>query len=229
MKWKMLIPLFMAVNLFAEPSAKVDQLEYDFGTVKEGKVVEHSFYIKNVGDDTLIIARVHSSCGCTAALASNDEIPPGDSAEIKATFKSKGFAGTIKKKVYVDTNDPSHYRITFTITGYVEPKPAPQGELSKTVMEVGTLQIGVIETLHVYLKNVGKKDLTVDGIETTGLDILPPFVPDPISPGDSVRLNFQLKAEKPGRLNSLVTVITNAPRRPRVYLRVKGYVKGEGE
>ena len=78
-----------------------------------------------MGTDTLIIGRVHSSCGCTAALVSNDEIAPGDSAEIKATFRSKGFSGKVEKKIYVDTNDPAHYRITYKIKGEVIPKPAP--------------------------------------------------------------------------------------------------------
>lgn len=227
MKWIVPILLLTAINLWADPSAKVSELNYDFGAVNEGEVVRHVFFIKNVGKDTLILARVHSSCGCTAALASNDEVAPGDSAEIRTTFRSKGYSGKVLKKVFVDTNDPSHYRITFEITGEVIPKPAPEAALSKTIMEVGTLQVGKVETLHVYLKNVGQKDLTVDGVETTGLDVLPPFFPEPINPGDSISLNLQLNANKPGKLSSLVTVITNGHRHPRVYLRVKGYITGE--
>jgi len=229
MKWVTPILFLMAVGLWADPSAEVKELEYDFGKIKEGEVINHVFYLKNVGTDTLIIGRVHSSCGCTAALVSNDEIAPGDSAEIKATFRSKGFSGKVEKKIYVDTNDPAHYRITYKIKGEVIPKPAPEAALSQTVMEVGTLEVGTVETLRVYLKNTGQKDLTVDGVETTGLDVLPPFFPEPIPPGDSVALNFQLKAEKPGKLSNLVTVITNARRHSRVFLRVRGYVKGEEE
>jgi hypothetical protein len=208
--------------LFAQPVAKVTESVYDFGTIQEGDVVTHIFKIENAGTDTLIIGKVRTSCGCTAALVSKDSLLPGETAEIQATFKSKGFTREIEKKVFVETNDLQNPLITFILKGYVEPAPAPEPELSKVVMDVGTLAVGTIETLEVYLRNVGKENLTIEGIEASGLDVLPPFYADAVAPGDSVLLKFELNTKEEGPFTKRVTVITNSPRRSRVFLRING-------
>ena len=47
------------------------------------------------------------------------EIPPGGVGEVKATFQSKGYQGTVKKSVTVETNDPHNARVSLSIAGEV--------------------------------------------------------------------------------------------------------------
>ena len=100
--------LHSGITLFQDvKGAKIEfsELEFDFGKIKEGDIVEHVFNFTNIGSDTLKIAQVRASCGCTATLLSANHIPPKGTGEIKTTFKSKGRAGKQKKTLTVFSND----------------------------------------------------------------------------------------------------------------------------
>ncbi len=63
--------------VIAAPNLQFDNPKYDFGEVFQGGKVRHVFEFVNEGDEALYIDRVRSSCGCTAVLISEKNIPPG--------------------------------------------------------------------------------------------------------------------------------------------------------
>ena len=65
------------------------------------------FKYTNKGDKPIRITNVKSSCGCTVPALKKNEVAPGESGEITATFKIGGRTGTQVKSVRVDTDDPS--------------------------------------------------------------------------------------------------------------------------
>lgn len=81
----------------------VDQV-FDYGTVKEGEVVEHSFKFKNVGVAPLTITKAKSTCGCTVPEFPKEAIAPGEEGEISVRFNTKGKSGRNKKPVNVTAN-----------------------------------------------------------------------------------------------------------------------------
>jgi hypothetical protein len=90
------------------PSIEFDERVHDFGLVNEGTDLKHKFVIKNVGNAVLKIENVTTSCGCTAATAGIDEIPPGGQGPLEVTFRTQSFAGPGSKGIQVATNDPRH-------------------------------------------------------------------------------------------------------------------------
>ncbi len=66
-----------------------------------------SFKYKNEGKETVHIKSVHTSCGCTTATRQKDDIAPGESGEITATFHIGSSTGTAQKTVQVETDDSS--------------------------------------------------------------------------------------------------------------------------
>jgi hypothetical protein len=64
------------------------------------------FKYTNKGDRPVRITNVKSSCGCTVPALKKNEVAPGESGEITATFKIGGRTGTQVKTVRVDTDDP---------------------------------------------------------------------------------------------------------------------------
>ncbi|MDH5603874.1 MAG: DUF1573 domain-containing protein [Cyclobacteriaceae bacterium] len=86
------------------PSFEFVEMEHDFGTIKEGDVVEHTFKFKNTGEAPLIIQSARGSCGCTVPTWPKEPIPVGGTGEITAKFDSKGKAGNQNKTVTISAN-----------------------------------------------------------------------------------------------------------------------------
>jgi len=101
------------------PVVGFDNLSFDFGDMKPGEKVEHTFTIKNQGKNDLIIRKVKSSCGCTAVTPSKTVISAGESAPIKVVFDSAGKKGRQSKTITVITNDPKSSTSTLRISSNV--------------------------------------------------------------------------------------------------------------
>jgi hypothetical protein len=86
------------------PAAQFSTLEYDFGTIKEGDVVEHTFAVKNTGEAPLIIQNAQPSCGCTVPDWTKEPIPVGGTGYVKAKFDSNGKPNAQNKSITVTAN-----------------------------------------------------------------------------------------------------------------------------
>lgn len=86
----------------------LDSATFDFGTISEGAIVEHTFRFKNDGAYPLIINNISSSCGCTTPEWPKEPVGPGTSSNIKVRFDSKHKAGPQSKTITVYANtEPS--------------------------------------------------------------------------------------------------------------------------
>jgi hypothetical protein len=81
-----------------------DKKEFDFGTIKQGEVVEGTFLISNKGKTDLIITSAKASCGCTVPEWPKDPIKPGESSIMKFKFDSKGKSGKQNKSITIKAN-----------------------------------------------------------------------------------------------------------------------------
>lgn len=81
-----------------------DQEVFEFGSIKEGESVSHTFKFTNTGNAPLKINKAKSTCGCTVPDWPKNPIAPGKTGEIKVIFNSKGKAGVQKKPVYIYAN-----------------------------------------------------------------------------------------------------------------------------
>ncbi|HEY0656555.1 MAG TPA: DUF1573 domain-containing protein [Chryseosolibacter sp.] len=86
------------------PVASFAKLEHDFGTIKEGQVVEYTYTVKNTGEAPLIIQSAQPSCGCTAPDWTKTPIPVGGTGFVKAKFDSNGKPNIQNKSITVTAN-----------------------------------------------------------------------------------------------------------------------------
>ncbi|MFT4834012.1 MAG: hypothetical protein ACI83W_002122 [Marinoscillum sp.] len=86
------------------PSFAFTEETHDFGTIKEGEVVEHLFKFKNTGDAPLIISSATASCGCTVPVWPKEPVAVGEEGEIQVRFNSKGKPGIQNKTVTITAN-----------------------------------------------------------------------------------------------------------------------------
>lgn len=116
-----------------EPDATTLQFEhqeFDFGTIKQGDVVKHTFVFTNTGEFDAIIENVKPSCGCTSLKAPTEPIPPGEKGEIEIEFNSAGKSGHQDKSVTIIYNGNPRFEQVYFM-GDIEvpegtPEPAPQ-------------------------------------------------------------------------------------------------------
>ncbi|SNS92787.1 Protein of unknown function [Ekhidna lutea] len=86
------------------PAIKFEEELHDFGTIKDGDVVEHVFSFVNEGEAPLIITDAKATCGCTVPEWPKEPIPVGGEGEIKVRFNSKNKPGVQNKTVTLTAN-----------------------------------------------------------------------------------------------------------------------------
>jgi hypothetical protein len=108
-----------AEDLNNAPIATFEAQSFDFGDIKPGSKVEHTFTLKNTGKRNLIIRDVKSSCGCTAVSPSKNVVASDESVPLKVTFDSTGKSGRQNKTITVITNDPKNPTIILKIASNI--------------------------------------------------------------------------------------------------------------
>lgn len=101
------------------PNLFVENPVFDFGQAKDKKIIKHTFILKNVGDEPLIISDVSTSCGCTTAGDFEAEVAAGGKTELPVTFDPSSFGGEIHKLVIVKSNDPERPETYLRIQGHI--------------------------------------------------------------------------------------------------------------
>jgi hypothetical protein len=91
-------------NNNTEPVISFSNKIWDFGTIIDGEVVEHTFRFTNTGTKDLVISSASASCGCTIPEWSKEPIAPGEKGEIKVLFNSNGKKDMVTKDITILAN-----------------------------------------------------------------------------------------------------------------------------
>ena len=102
------------------PKMVLAEETFNFGTIKQGEVIEHDFTFKNDGKETLEIRKVRTTCGCTASSPSSKSIAPGGEEKFHVTFNSRAKKGKQLQTITVITNDPVKPTQYLRMAGTVE-------------------------------------------------------------------------------------------------------------
>ena len=106
------------------PVIKVENRSHDFGKVAPNKKYDCEFTFHNVGDATLKITRIQSTCGCTVPQLKKKSYVPGESGTIKVTFRTPTRQGATSKRLYILSNDKKTPKLGLTLKATVELKVA---------------------------------------------------------------------------------------------------------
>ena len=204
------------------PKAKINQSEYDFKNIKQGKIVDHNFIITNTGGDILKITNVRASCGCTAATPEKSELKPGESTVIKVSFNSSGRVGPQSKFVYVTTNDLSNNEIRLKIVGNVlGPESSilaeslPKINFPETYYDFGVISEGEVVSHTFKFHNSGQATLEIIDIKTSCGCTAALVSSKQIAPGKDGTMKVDLDTKnRNGRMSRTITVSSNDPEEP---------------
>ncbi|PZX52618.1 DUF1573 domain-containing protein [Algoriphagus chordae] len=110
------------------------EMEYNFGAINEGQVVEHIFKFTNNGQAPLVISNITASCGCTSPDWSKAPVKPGDEGFVKVVFNSAAKSGAQAPTVSIQANtSPTVTRLKLkgTVTPKIAGAAAPVGPVKR--------------------------------------------------------------------------------------------------
>lgn len=213
------LSLAWASSALADPQIIVEQPTFNFGTITEGAKIDHVFSVRNKGDAPLTIQKVRPSCGCTAANASSPVIQPGKKGEIKTSFNSTNFSGSITKTIAVDTNDPKAPTYTLTLKGTV----ASEIQLAPKQLNLGQVKVGTTKAMTLTVENRGKKALKLTAVKSPMPQVAIKTDKTLIKPGESAAILVSVTPRAEDRfLSGYLTIATDHPTKPELTVPIYG-------
>ncbi|TPE42738.1 DUF1573 domain-containing protein [Pontibacter mangrovi] len=114
------------------PVMSFEETEYDFGSIKQGESIEHTFMFTNTGKTPLIIESASATCGCTVPDWPKEPIAPGETGKVAVKFNSTGKMGQQQPTVTIRANtQPNIVRVA--LKGNVESSSIPAAGASGPV------------------------------------------------------------------------------------------------
>lgn len=219
-----LVATLVAAHLaYAAPELAVDRGTFNFGTIPQGKKVQHSFKIRNSGDAPLHIEKLEAACGCTAVKPSTSVIKPGQSAKIDVVFDSATFGGKVVKTVTMTTNAGRTPTYTFSMTGNItEEVQAIPRQLS-----LGPLTPGVQKQVTVKVANHGEDTLRILGANVTSsaLQIRPTIKSGEIKAGGTGLIELSIVAKPEAKiLSGYLHIVTSSAKKKEITVPIYGSV-----
>ncbi len=212
------------------PTLVVSEEIGDLGAIKADIEQTYTFTLKNTGGETLIIERVQAPCGCTATLLSEEEIMPGQTAQLEVTFNPRGYQGIVTQSVYIYSNDPENERKRIAITADVEHIPAAKIDISTSNWDLGLITKGETAQMEFTLGNKGDAEFILESVEMpeyinyedTGIQF-----PVTLNPETELKFNFTYNSSKmeTGIIRDHIRFVTSDASRRNITLRIEGYVK----
>jgi len=92
---------------------------FDFGTMEFATSKKHAFVVKNTGQAPLTLKMLGTSCKCTLAELPNNRLDPGGETRIELEWKANERHGPYTQTATLETNDPRHPTVIFTVAGRV--------------------------------------------------------------------------------------------------------------
>lgn len=208
-----------------QPKLVLQQSSFDFGDIKQGEIVSHTFVLTNSGGDLLKITNVQASCGCTAAVPEKSELAPGESTNLPVKFNSTGRMGIQKKTVKIFTNDPQSPEMTITIAGNVvtgeQSGSVPTIYFPETQHDFGKVSEGEKVDYTFRFVNKGTSELIIKDVKSSCGCTAALLNSSNIKPGQegTIKVEFDTK-NRSGKNSKTVTVQSNDPIDPTKILTI---------
>lgn len=203
------------------PEISVDATEYHFGEISQGEVVEHTFILRNHGNEVLKITDVEIG-GQGLTINVNNSIEPRSSVDAVVKLDTRRYRRRTKASLKLSFDKPGIKPLVLTMGGVVIPPidilPMPAAFLSRFV--------GEDTTRTLTIQNNEKNPLTITKLESRGSHFTTRLETE--SAGELYQLHISAPEDtKPGRYQEFLVVHTNNPEYPRIQLQVNILIKSD--
>ncbi len=101
------------------PLIRVEPAGFDFGKALPRRTLRKEFTLRNAGERTLVIEKVTTTCGCTAAIAGETSLAPGRTTPLSVSLETRDYKGRVERRVLVRSNDPKTPLLELTVAATV--------------------------------------------------------------------------------------------------------------
>jgi hypothetical protein len=211
-----------------KPLAVFKATSHDFGKVKQGDVVNHEFTFKNEGEATLVVDKIETTCGCTAALVSEKRIAPGKDGKIKTTFDTRGYSGRLTRYLYIVSNDGENPRRELSLIADIEVPPSARIDVDRYNVDMGLVLEGETPSAKLAIKSAGERELKVELAHENvkffsgGKPLASPLL---LPKGESREIEVRFPPQaRPGLQRDYILIKSNDPVRSTLSVYVSRYV-----
>ncbi len=136
--------------------------QHDFGTVARGAKAEFRFKFKNLYRETVHVAAVRSSCGCTTPTVTKRTLKSLETSEIVARYNTRAFLGRRGATITVVFDQPFYAEVQLHVTGYIRSDIVVHPE----VVNLGTVAQGQKAQGEVTIDYAGKPDWQIVDVKS---------------------------------------------------------------
>lgn len=200
----------------------------EWGEVGPG-VLKHALKITNVGGDTLRIADVKASCGCTTAPLDKKILLPGDTATVDVSMDVANRSGEQHKTITITSNDSTKSAIVVGLHAMVMRDVVATPEFFQPITSG---KKGREDTTSVELRNTSDAAVTVQPpVIPNAAEMLVRFdMTEPITlqPAEARRVVAHVKPIKDGTATAEVVFKMVGKKQSEIKLNLTASVNPEG-
>jgi hypothetical protein len=196
--------------------------DHNFGTVARAAKAEFVFELENIYEETLHIASVRTSCGCTSAAISKDTLKTWEKGGIVATFNTASFLGQRSATITVTIDKPYFAEVQLNVQGFI------RGDVvfAPGVVDFASVDQGSTATKKIGISYAGRPDWQIVDVRSANEHFEVELNETQRGGGKvSYEMVVHLKGSAPeGFIADQLVLVTNDPRSAQVPLAVEGKV-----
>ncbi len=201
------------------------KLEHDFGVVARGTDAKYRLKVTNNNPQTVHIADVTTTCGCTAARPANETLAPQESTFVEITMNTVKFEGHKPSSVTVIFDRPARAEVRIPIHAFIRRDVV----LKPGGARFGSVAHGSPAEQTIDIAYAGRGNWTIKDIINKNPNIATRLVE---TRRDSTNVNYTLhltvRDEAPvGEFREQLTLVTDEQPNPYIPLLVEGRVETE--
>jgi hypothetical protein len=199
--------------------------EHDFGVVARGTDAKYRLKITNNNPQTVHIADVTTTCGCTAAKPGKDTLAPQESTFVEITMNTIKFEGHKPSSVTVVFDRPAHAEVRLPIHAFIrrDVVMTPGGA------RFGTVKRGAGAEQTIDVAYAGRGDWKIKEIINKNPNVETQLVETRRNATNvNYKLTVAMKDGAPlGDFREQLTLVTDEVGNPYIPLLMEGRVEGE--
>jgi hypothetical protein len=192
------IALFIEIEHKSKPIISILESEWNLDLISQGDTNSFKFFIKNSGDENLIIDRVNFYKHIKHNLVVPLIINPKEKYEVILTYDSTDHElGEVREAVWIYSNDTRREGVSIKIKGYIKEMLTPAVNISPVELIFNLVNSSKEEITEKFsLQNLGEKAIKIISVNSSADYLVPLSSEFDLNSGEQKELQVILLKDK---------------------------------